>query len=296
MDDRDRLMLEEFRLTAARVTDAIEHYRFREGLFEVIDLARKGNKYMQEKEPWILARTLADRPEDQKLIDNCMHICLQLCANLSILINPFLPTTARKLLHMMKVVEKMLEWENAGKAKLLSVGYTLRAPELLFRKIEDEEVAAQINKLNAGKISSPASSPAAEQPAQSASTATSPDIVEIVEKPAITVNDEIIFDDFAKIDLKTGTIVAAEKVPKADKLLKLEVDLGFEVRTIVSGIALHYTPEEVVGRQVVVVVNLAPRKMRGVESRGMILMAEDAAGKLHFVAPANDIEPGSGVS
>ena len=296
MDERDRAMLEEFRLTAARVTDAIEHYRFREGLFEVIDLARKGNKYMQEKEPWILARILADRPEDQKLIDNCMHVCLQLCANLSILINPFLPTTARKLLHMMKVVEKMLDWENAGKAKLLSVGYTLRAPELLFRKIEDEEVAAQINKLNAGKISSPASSPAAEQPAQSASTATSPDIVEIVEKPAITVKDEIVFDDFAKIDLKTGTIVAAEKVPKADKLLKLEVDLGFEVRTIVSGIALHYTPEDVVGRQVVVVVNLAPRKMRGVESRGMILMAEDAAGKLHFVAPTGVIEPGSGVS
>jgi len=296
MDERDRAMLAEFRLTAARVTDAIEHYRFREGLFEVIDLARKGNKYMQEKEPWILARILADRPEDQKLIDNCMHVCLQLCANLSILINPFLPTTARKLLHMMKVVEKMLDWENAGKAKLLSVGYTLRAPELLFRKIEDEEVAAQINKLNAGKISSPASSPAAEQPAQSASTATSPDIVEIVEKPAITVKDEIVFDDFAKIDLKTGTIVAAEKVPKADKLLKLEVDLGFEVRTIVSGIALHYTPEDVVGRQVVVVVNLAPRKMRGVESRGMILMAEDAAGKLHFVAPTGVIEPGSGVS
>ena len=296
MDERDRAMLEEFRLTAARVTDAIEHYRFREGLFEVIDLARKGNKYMQEKEPWILARILADRPGDQKLIDNCMHVCLQLCANLSILINPFLPTTARKLLHMMKVVEKMLDWENAGKAKLLSVGYTLRAPELLFRKIEDEEVAAQINKLNAGKISSPASSPAAEQPAQSASTATSPDILEIVEKPAITVKDEIVFDDFAKIDLKTGTIVAAEKVPKADKLLKLEVDLGFEVRTIVSGIALHYTPEDVVGRQVVVVVNLAPRKMRGVESRGMILMAEDAAGKLHFVAPTGVIEPGSGVS
>jgi methionyl-tRNA synthetase len=293
MDDRDRAMLEEFRLTAARVTDAIEHYRFREGLFEVIDLARKGNKYMQEKEPWILARTLADRPEDQKLIDNCMHICLQLCANLSILINPFLPTTARKLLHMMKVVEKMLDWENAGMAKLLSVGYTLRAPELLFRKIEDEEVAAQINKLNAGKIAPAAPSPAGEQPSAAESSAASSDAA---EKPAISVKDEIVFDDFAKIDLKTGTIVAAEKVPKADKLLKLEVDLGFEVRTIVSGIAMHYAPEDVVGRQVVVVVNLAPRKMRGVESRGMILMAEDAAGKLHFVAPTDVIEPGSGVS
>jgi methionyl-tRNA synthetase len=291
MDDRDRAMLEEFRLTAARVTDAIEHYRFREALFEVIDLARKGNKYMQDKEPWILARTLSDRPDDQKLIDNCMHICLQLCANLSILINPFLPTTARKLLHMMKVVERMLDWENAGKSKLLSVGYTLRAPELLFRKIEDEEVATQIQKLNAGKITSPAAE--TEQKAVESSASPADDAV---GTPAITVKDEIVFDDFAKIDLKVGTIVAAEKVPKADKLLKLEVDLGFEVRTIVSGIALHYAPEDVVGRQVVVVVNLAPRKMRGVESRGMILMAEDAAGKLHFVAPSDRIDTGSSVS
>lgn len=292
MDDRDHAMLEEFKLTAVRVTDAIEHYRFREGLFEVIDLARKGNKYMQDKEPWILARTLAERPEDQRLIDNCMHICLQLCANLSILINPFLPTTARKLLHMMKVVERMLDWENAGKSKLLSVGYTLRAPELLFRKIEDEEVAGQIQKLNAGKITPPA---VVEADQKSAETAASP-AESAVEAPAITVKDEIVFDDFAKIDLKVGTIVAAEKVPKADKLLKLEVDLGFEVRTIVSGIAMHYAPEDVVGRQVVVVVNLAPRKMRGVESRGMILMAEDATGKLHFVAPSDRIESGSGVS
>ncbi len=292
MDDRDRAMLEEFKGTAARVTDAIEHYRFREALFEVIDLARKGNKYMQDKEPWILARTLADRPEDQQLIDNCMHICLQLCANLSILINPFLPTTARKLLHMMKVVERMLDWENAGKSKLLSVGYTLRAPELLFRKIEDEEVAAQIQKLNAGKITSPA----VPEPAAQASEASATPAPEAAEQAVITVKDEIVFDDFAKIDLKTGRIVAAEKVPKADKLLKLEVDLGFEVRTIVSGIALHFQPEEIIGRQVVVVVNLAPRKMRGVESRGMILMAEDAAGKLHFVAPTDQIDAGSGVS
>lgn len=289
LDDRDTIMFEEFRHTANRVSDAIEHYRFREGLFEVIDLARKGNRYMQEKEPWIVARTLAERPDDQKLIDNCLHICMQLCANLSILINPFLPTTARKLIHMMKVVEKMLDWENAGKAKLLSVGYSLRAPELLFRKIEDEEMAAQIRKLNAGKVPTPAAEPTAAPNA----TGTSGLPVEI---PVVPVKDEIIFDDFAKIDLKVGTIVAAEKMPKADKLLKLEVDMGVEIRTIVSGIALHYAPEEVVGRQVVVVANLAPRKMRGVESRGMILMAEDASGKLQFVAPTDRIEPGSGVS
>ncbi|MGL6266277.1 MAG: methionine--tRNA ligase subunit beta, partial [Chitinophagaceae bacterium] len=209
-------------------------------------------------------------------IDNCLHICLQLCANLSILINPFLPFTAKKLLHLMKVVEKMLDWDNAGKTKLLSEGYSLREPQLLFRKIEDEEVAAQVEKLNAGRKQSPVAS-----------------IQSAVNSQNTT---EIVFDDFAKIDLKVGTIIAAEKVAKADKLLKLEIDLGFEKRTIVSGIALHYQPETIIGKQVVVVVNLAPRKMKGVESRGMILMAEDTSGKLHFVSPENIINAGAGVS
>lgn len=179
----------------------------------------------------------------------------------------------------MKVVDKILDWENAGGMKLLSVGYTLRAPELLFRKIEDEEIAKQVEKLKAAAIhKEPVAAPAAAAPA------------------AIAAKPEIVFDDFAKIDLKIGTIVAAEKVEKADKLLKLQVDLGFETRTIVSGIAMHFKPEEIVGKQVTVVVNLAPRKMRGIESNGMILMAEDAAGKLHFVHPEATINNGSGVS
>jgi methionyl-tRNA synthetase len=184
-----------------------------------------------------------------------------------------------KLLCMMKVVEKMLDWENAGKMKLLSVGYALRAPELLFRKIEDTEIQYQIEKLKAGMISSSTPQP---QPDKQASSA--------------DVKPEIVFDDFAKIDLRVGTIISAEKVEKADKLLKLSVDLGFETRTIVSGIALHFTPEEVVGRQVVVVVNLAPRKMRGIESNGMILMAETTDGKLHFVRPEDAIAAGAKVS
>jgi methionyl-tRNA synthetase len=255
----------------------------------VIDLARKGNKYLQEKEPWILAKNLASNPENQEGIDNCLHICLQLCANLSILINPFLPFTAKKLIYMMKVVEKMLDWENAGKTKLLSVGYSLREPQLLFRKIEDEEVAAQVEKLQAGTKQSPVNSQQ-ERVGSQESGVNSP----IQEKEF--VKPEIVFDDFAKIDLKVGTIISAEKVAKADKLLKLEIDLGFETRTIVSGIALHYQPEAIIGKQVVVVVNLAPRKMKGVESRGMILMAEDAGGKLHFVSPENMINPGAGVS
>jgi methionyl-tRNA synthetase len=186
------------------------------------------------------------------------------------------------MLYMMKVVEKMLEWENAGKTKLLSVGYTLRAPELLFRKIDDTEVAAQIEKLQKAEAEAAA--------AKSSAPVASPVVSYAEPKP------EIVYDDFAKLDLRVGKIVSAEKVEKADKLLKLEVDLGFETRTVVSGIAMHFKPEEIVGRQVVVVVNLAPRKMRGIESKGMILMAEDAGGKLHFINPEDTVEPGSGVS
>ena len=295
-DDADKAMLAEFETAKIKIETAIEQYKFREALFEVMQLADKGNKYMQKKEPWILDKEnkeidkqgeniskeqAAKKAANLKKIDNCIHVCLQLCANLAILINPFLPTTARKMLHMMKVVEKMLDWENAGKTKLLSVGYSLRAPELLFRKIEDAEIEAQIAKLRSGSAKPSASDTTAPTPA--ATTA-----------PAI--KDQIVYDDFAKLDLRVGTIVAAEKVEKADKLLKLQVDLGFEKRTIVSGIALHFAPNDIIGKQVVVVANLAPRKMRGIESNGMILMAEDKSGKLHFVSPASKVDEGSGVS
>jgi methionyl-tRNA synthetase len=256
-------------------------------LFEVIDLARKGNKYLQEKEPWKkisssqLQVTGNQQPKtgNQKDIDNCLHLSLQLTANLAILINPFLPNTAKKMLHMMKVVDKMLDWENAGKLKLLSVGYSLRPPELLFRKIEDEEIKAQVEKLRANSQIQKSK-------------------VKMEETKLETGNrkPEIQYDDFAKLDLKAGTIITCEKVEKADKLLKLEVDLGSEKRTIVSGIAQHYKPEEMVGKQVIIVANLAPRKMRGIESQGMILTAEDKNGKLYLLKPENNVEPGSSVS
>jgi methionyl-tRNA synthetase len=177
----------------------------------------------------------------------------------------------------------MLDWENAGKPKLLSVGYSLRAPELLFRKIEDEEVAAQIGKLKGTTDKSGENKKEIKKMEESKS-----------EIPA--QKSEIVYDDFAKLDLKVGTIVSAEKVEKADKLLKLEVDMGFEKRTVVSGIALHFTPEQIIGKQVVVVANLAPRKMRGIESNGMILMAENKEGKLYFVSPAEKIDEGSSVT
>ena len=170
----------------------------------------------------------------------------------------------------MKVVDKMLEWENAGSLKLLSVGYSLRAPELLFRKIEDEEVQRQIEKLKQGMDQSK------EENAQAATDDS---------KEIEAVKAEIVYDDFGKLDLRIGTITSAEKVQKADKLLKLQVDLGFEQRTIVSGIAQHFTPEGLINKQVIVVANLAPRKMRGIESQGIILTAEQPDGKLILVNP-----------
>ena len=289
IDDIDKQLLEEIQNSKFKIQNNIEGYKFRDGLSEVIDLARKGNKYMQEKEPWIVAKQTDENGqptiEAQQRIDNCLHICLQLTANLAVYINPFLPFTAKKMCSMMKVVDKILDWENAGKAKLLSIGYSLRAPELLFRKLEDAEVAEQVEKLKTKSEKLKETSKMEEAKNTNDQSTNKP-----VNKPTIE------FDDFAKIDLKVGTIISAEKVEKADKLLKLEVDLGFEKRTIVSGIALHFEPTAIIGKQVVVVANLAPRKMRGIESNGMILMAEDAAGKLKFVNPDEAVDNGSGVS
>jgi methionyl-tRNA synthetase len=312
LDDIDKEMMRAIENSKTLVESAIEQYKFREALFEVIDLARKGNKYLQEREPWKKAHLSAgasakaegtrDKAQEegtrnkeqgegtrrkeqeasddsQKLVDNCIHISLQLTANLAILINPFLPVTAIKMLHMMKVVDKILDWDNAGKLKLLSVGYSLRAPELLFRKIEDEEIQKQVQKLKGKPTETKMNTN--EKPAEEKSSAL---------KPAIQ------YDDFSKLDLRVGTILSAEKVEKADKLLKLEIDLGFEKRTVVSGIALHFKPEEIIGKQVVVVANLAPRKMRGIESNGMILMAEDAEGKLKFINPDEKTSNGSPVN
>jgi methionyl-tRNA synthetase len=297
LDELDHATIEAIQLSKQKVEQLLEDYKFRDAQFEVINLARIGNQYMQKKEPWILAKQLAENPAAQQLINNCLHICLQLTANLAILSNPFLPFTAKKICYLLKVVDKILNWENAGSMKLLSVGYSLRAPELLFRKIEDEEITKQIEKLKAAAVNketiATTSNTSNTQSATIAETATAITGETADKSP---VKPEIVFDDFAKIDLKVGTIVAAEKVEKADKLLKLQVNLGFETRTIVSGIAMHFAPADIVGKQVTVVCNLAPRKMRGIESNGMILMAEDANGKLHFINPEENINPGSGVS
>ena len=299
-DNKDRELMEEIEGAKQRIGTLIEEYKFRDALFEVVDLARKGNKYMQEKEPWIKAKQTTGEgtiaPEARAQIDNCLHLCLQLCANLAIFINPFLPNTAKKMCYLMKVVDKMLDWENGGSLKLLSVGYSLRPPELLFRKVEDAEVQYQVDKLKAGLEKS--------KMEQEKTTGSQPSAVSYQQDEnkklepiadSSTLKAEIVYDDFDKLDLRIGTILSAEKVQKADKLLKLEVDLGFEKRTIVSGIAQHFSPEELLNKQVIVVVNLAPRKMRGIESQGMILTAEEPGGKLILVNPNEAAQNGSNV-
>lgn len=278
-NETDQQLILDIHAAKVAVEQALENYKFRDALNEIMSLSAKGNKYLQMNEPWNLVKTLETNPEQQKRIDNCIYLSLQLCANLAILSQPILPFTAKKLCHMMKVVDKMLDWENAGKIDLLKANYPLRAPEILFKKIEDAEVETQVNKLKNNLLQSTA--------ANISST--------ISEKPEHVPKAEIQYDDFAKIELRVGTITQAEKVKKADKLLQLEVDLGFEKRTIVSGIALHFQPEEIVGKQVTVVTNLAPRKMKGIESQGMILMAEDNNGKLIFVAPNEKTDEGSEV-
>jgi methionyl-tRNA synthetase len=190
------------------------------------------------------------------------------------------------MMHMMKVVDKMLDWEHAGRMDLLRTGYSLREPRLLFRKMEDAEISAQVEKLHAGQVKPKITTTIMEN---TNSSSEHPQPVPVAKAP-------IVYEDFAKLQLITGTIVAAEKVEKADKLLKLQVDMGSEVRTIVSGIAQHFEADAIIGRQVVVVANLAPRKMRGIESNGMILMAEDKAGKLIFVSPEKFSDNGSVVS
>jgi len=286
LDAEDEAILQSVKDSKEKITELLELYKFREAQFEVINLARIGNQYMQKKEPWILAKSIDTDPTAQAKIDNCMHACLQLCANLAILVNPFLPFTAKKMCYLMKVVDKMLAWENAGNFNLLKVGYTLRAPELLFRKIEDEEIEAELTQLRSNLT----------KKKNTMDTNNTPDANTTADDNAKALKPEIVFDDFGKVDLRVGTILEAKKVEKADKLLQLEVDLGFEKRTILSGIAMHFNPEELIGKQVVVVANLAPRKMRGIESKGMILLAEDANGKLYFVQPQDAIAAGSTIS
>ncbi|MEI9920540.1 MAG: methionine--tRNA ligase [Bacteroidota bacterium] len=247
------------------VEDALNAYRFREATQLMMNLARVGNKYLADTEPWKLAKT------DLNRVGTILNIAIQVAANLSVIVEPFLPFTAQKLRTMLGLGE--LTWKDAGSEDLVKTGSTLGEAKLLFEKIEDDVIAKQLQKL--------------EDKLKSATAAATP-----VEP----LKPEIVFDDFGKLDIRVGTVVAAEKMQKSDKLLKLTVNSGLDKRTILSGIAKHYAPEDLVGKQVTFIANLAPRKMMGIESNGMILMAEDKDGKLRLIRPIDEVSPGSKVS
>lgn len=258
--DVDEATLTEMRAYPAVIASSIERYRFREALTELMNLARLGNKYLADEEPWKVIK------EDPARVQTQMYVALQIAAALSVLSEPFLPFTAAKLKNMLAISEGSLNWDDISvKSDLLVAGSTIGQAELLFAKIEDETIQKQIDRLEATKTANKAEN-----------------------KKAEPQKDLIQYDDFAKMDIRTGTILEAEKMPKANKLLVLKVDTGIDVRTIVSGIAESFTPEEVVGKRVTVLVNLAPRALRGVESQGMILMTQNAEGKLVFVNPDTD--------
>ncbi len=260
----DNELIEELKTYPGRIAKSIEQYRFREALSELMNLARLGNKYLTETEPWKVSKTDLDR------VKTILNLSLQICANLAIYTEPFLPFTSAKLFGMLNL--EPLLWSEGGSVDLLKTGHELNQPEFLFAKIEDAEIEVQLNKLQESKKQNEA------------------DNIQINPQ-----KENIVFDDFAKMDIRTGTILEAEKVAKTKKLMKLLVDTGIDKRTIVSGIAEFYKPEEVIGQKVSILVNLEPRKLRGIESQGMILMAENAQGELCFVQPTKDFNNGSEV-
>ncbi len=259
LTEADEAALTELKAYPAVISSSIERYRFREALGELMNVARLGNKYLADEEPWKIVKENPERVKTQ------MYVALQIAAALSVLAEPFLPFTAQKLKSILKI-DNPFGWNDiAQNSDLVPAGHQIGQAELLFAKIEDEEIQKQIDRLEATKVANKA------------------------ENQVVTPQKEVAtFDDFSKLDLRVGTIVSAEKMPKANKLLILKVDTGIDVRTIVSGIAEHFAPEDIIGKRVTVLANLAPRALRGVESEGMILMTENAEGKLVFVNPDAD--------
>jgi methionyl-tRNA synthetase len=246
-----------------KMEKSIEQFRFREALFELMEVARMGNKFLADQEPWKLIKT------NEAKTAAILNLALQICANLSVMMKPFLPFSSVALEQMLG---KSFGWNDIGSMLMMKEGDTLHEAQLLYDKIEDEAIDVQLKKLEAAKQT------------QVDNTA-----VHTLQQ----LKADITYDEFDKLDLRVGKVLEAERVPKADKLLKLTVDLGFEKRTILSGIAEYYSPEELVGKLVTVVANLAPRKIRGIESQGMLLMAGNDFGKLYSVGPEKEIEPGS---
>ena len=265
LTDYDRDTLKEFADVKGEVENYLDHYRFRDALKEAMNLARIGNKYLADTEPWKLAKTDMDR------VATILNLSLQITANLAIVFEPFLPFSAEKLRRMLHL--NHCEWNMLGRTDILLAGAELGKAELLFEKIDDGVIEAQVNKLLETKKAN-----------------------ELKNHKAAPVRENIAFDDFMKLDIRVGKVLECQKVPKADKLLQFRIDDGLGGRTIVSGIAKHYKPEELVGKNVCFVANLEPRKLKGIESQGMILSAEDADGRLIVITPAVDeVAPGSEV-
>ncbi len=262
VDEKTIAELKEF---PSRIATSIEGYRFREATAHLMDLARLGNKYLAETEPWKLAET------DLPRVATILNLALQIAANLSIVAEPFLPFTSKKLKEMLALGN--FDWQQAGTHLLLKEGHALGESKLLFDKIEDEVIESQIKKLNDKK-----------------------NAMELSIRPVEPAKSEVSFDDFSKMDIRIGKVTKAERVEKSKKLLKLQVDTGIDVRTVMSGIAEHFTPAQVEGKQVTLLVNLAPRKIMGVESQGMILMATDKDGNLRLLQPSEVVAEGSKVS
>lgn len=260
----DEDILNQLTVIRETVEENLEGYRFREALKEAMNLARLGNKYLAEEEPWKVIKT------DPERVKTILNIALQITANLTIILEPFLPFSMDKLRKWLGMEKG--RWQDAGNRELLSAGDRVKNPELLFEKIEDAAIEAQINKLLATKKTN-----------------------EAVASKMVPAKEQITFDDFSKLDIRTATVLEAERVPKTDKLLKLKIDTGLDIRVIVSGIALDYEPEQMVGKQISIIANLEPRKIKGIESKGMILMAEDSDGKLTVVAPERRVSNGSTV-
>lgn len=251
-------LLKTIKETPENIAQAVRSFRFRDAQGEAMKLARAGNKYLADTEPWKLIKT------DPERVKTIMNISLQITANLAIVFEPFMPKKALELAELLNI--KLPKWDQAGKDQLINENHIINEPRILFQKIEDEKIDEQIKKLK-NQDQKPNKYP--------------------------PMKEEITFDEFSKMDLRVGTITAAEKIEKADKLLKLTVDTGIDIRTVVSGIAEHFKAEEVIGQKVSILLNLAPRKIRGVESQGMILMAETEKGELAFVSPTKEIDAGN---
>jgi methionyl-tRNA synthetase len=264
LTEYDENTIEELQRIKASLERNIEQYHFREALKDAMSYSRIGNKYLADTEPWKLIKT------DPERVKTILNIALQITANTAIAIEPFMPFSAKKMLDML-AIEK-LDWEQLGSMELIDAGHSIGEAQLLFEKIEDDVIEKQLAKLEASrraKLEADAAQNVTDQKA------------------------EVSFDDFQKMDIRVSTILAAEKVAKTKKLLKLTIDTGIDKRTIVSGIAEYYTPEQLVGRQVLVLANLAPREIKGIESRGMILMAEDALGRLVLLQPEDKTMSGA---